>query len=238
VKIVDFREHIFTSPPERRRLLLAVIERLLAKNRPSRILDVGCGTGAQLIDIAATFQLAQCVGIDLSLWNVANARRMASDARLRLHFRHGDYLSFVSEPFDVILADSVLQNVPVSTGTLAVKLSTDLNPGGLLIVSIPYDCVYNRLIWTSRRVFRLARGPFLERVAVRVARLLHPSWSADMIRERIPYLYLLPERVDSENVRDTLLTAGRLAVLQEQEVPHVSPVQPKHRLVVFRKQPS
>jgi trans-aconitate 2-methyltransferase len=212
----------------------------VSKNALLRVLDLGCGTGAQLIDVAAAFKLAQCVGIDLSWENVTRAREIAavSEACARLRFEHGDYLTFAAGPFDVILADSVLQNIPVSTTVLAGKIGDDLNPEGLLVVSIPYDCVFNRLLWMGRRILRLVRGPVLEWFVLMLARLLYPSWSPEMIRERLPYLYLVPARFDGEQLRDVFRIAGRLAILQEQRVPHASLAQPKHRLVVFRKLPS
>lgn len=237
---VDFRKHVFTAPPGRRLLVLGAVERLMAKDRPFRILDLGCGTGAQLLDVAASFPLATCVGIDLSAGSIARAREMAAalDEHARVSYVQGDYLSFVTEPFDVILADSVLQNISAPTAALARKIGNDLNPDGCLVASIPYDGAYNRLIWSSRRILRLLRGPLLERIAVDIGRMLHPSWSTNMIRERVPYLYLLPARVDGEELRDAFRSVGRLIVLQDQPMPHASPAQPKHRLVVFRKQPT
>jgi SAM-dependent methyltransferase len=235
---VDFREHLFTAPPERRRLLLSVMERLVAKDRAFRILDLGCGTGTQLLDIAASFRFAQCVGIDLSPGNIAQARRMAagSSDRARVCFEQGDYFTFATDPFDVVIADSVLQNMPVPTAGLAAKIGGDLGPDGLLVASIPYDCLYNRLLWSLRRILRLARGPVLDRVAVTAGRMLHPSWSAESIRERVPYLYLLPTHIDGKDMRDAFRVFGGLAVEQVIPIPHASLAQPKHRLVVFRKQ--
>jgi SAM-dependent methyltransferase len=240
VTAVDFRKHVFTAPPGRRRLLLAAIESLMAKDRPFRILDLGCGTGAQLLDIAASFPLATCVGIDLSGGSIAQAREAVADSddQVRLSYVQGDYLSFETDPFDVILADSVLQNISVPTAVLASKIGNDLNPDGFLVASIPYDGLYNRLVWNGRRTLRLLRGPLLERMALAIGRLLHPSWSTNMIRERVPYLYLLPAHVDGWELRDAFRSAGQLVVVQERPVPHASPAQPRHRLVVFRKQPA
>jgi len=234
----DFPQHVFTAPPELRRLLISILERLADKEQPFRILDLGCGTGAQLIDVAAAFPHSQCVGVDVSSENIARARMSGSTSSngSRLSFYHHDYLLFASGPFDIIVADSVLQNIPGHTDTLVRKISNDLRPAGLLIVSLPYDCIYNRLLWAARRILRLLRGRGLERVAETVARTLHPSWSADLIRERLPYLYMLPERSDGPDLRRTFHITGRLSVLEDQPLPHASLAQPKHRLVVFRKQ--
>jgi trans-aconitate 2-methyltransferase len=238
VSVIDFGDHRFTAPPERRQALLALLKRLLPGDRLLRILDLGCGTGAQLTDIAAAFPLAECIGVDVSEWNIQQALALsaASVCPARLHFHASDYLLFTDRPFDVILADSVLQNIPAPAEALAHKIGADLVPGGILIASLPYDCAFNRVLWTSRRVLRFLRGRTLERVAERTAALIHPGWPTGMIRERIPYLFLLPYRIDGREFRDVLWKAARLAVVEEQPVPHVSPAQPKHRTVIFRKQ--
>ena len=216
---------------------MSVLKRLLPDDRLLRILDLGCGTGAQLTDIAEAFPLAECVGVDISVWNIRQALALSATSACptRLHFHASDYLLFTDQPFDVILADSVLQNISAPTEALAHKIGVDLVPGGILLASLPYDCIYNRLLWTSRRVMRLLRGRTLERVAETAARMIHPAWPAEMIRERIPYMFLLPHRTDGREFRDVLWKTARLAVFEERPVPHVSPVQPKHTTVIFRK---
>ena len=233
----NFSELVFTAPEQRSRLLLDVLAALISRDAPLRILDLGCGTGRELIDIAAAFPHARCVGIDLSAQSVSEARRASANlaAESRLSFQEYDYLSFATEPFDVIVADSVLHTIQAPTHTLAGKLGRDLNPDGLLVASMPYDCFYNRLLWSGRRVLRAARGARLERAAVTIGRLIHPSWSAQLIRERIPYLFMKPARCDNASLRGAFRTAGRLVVQQWYELPHASPAQPKHRLLVFRR---
>lgn len=235
---VDFRDHVFSAPEGRRRLLVSVLRRHVDNETPLRVLDLGCGTGAQLLDVIAEFPRAQCVGVDISAGNIAraNALAAASPASARPSFHCADYFDFHCLPFDVILADSVLQNLPCSTAELAGKIGVDLKPQGLLVTSIPYGCIYNHLLWVARRCFRLLRGRLLERAAEAAARVLHPSWPRELIRERIPYLYLLPYRIDGDKLRRTFQADGGLVVVDEQAVPHVSLAQPKHRMVVFRKQ--
>lgn len=235
---IDFRDHRFTAPAERRQALVAALKRLLPDDRLLRILDLGCGTGAQLTDIADAFPLAECVGVDISVWNIRQAAAYAetSTSPMRLHFHASDYLLFTDQPFDVILADSVLQNISAPTQALADKIGNDLVPGGLLVASLPYECTYNRLLWTSRRILRLLRGRTLERFVETAARKIHPDWPAEMIRERIPYMFLLPCRADGREFRDVLWKTARMAVVEERPVPHVSWAQPKHRTVIFRKE--
>src|SRR6185503_19453754 len=85
------------------------------------------------------------------------------------------YLGLDAAPFDVIISDSVVQNIP-NTPCLLRRLACMLKPGALLLVTIPYDGIYNRLLWTLRRIARLLAGPWLEHVLLRIAQRLHPDW--------------------------------------------------------------
>jgi trans-aconitate 2-methyltransferase len=237
VTTIDFEAHRFTAPAGRRKELLAAITDLAPQDRPLRILDIGCGTGGQLRDVAEAFPLAICVGVDISAHNVETARADKAGRDGRVQFHAGDYLTFDDQPFDLIFADSVLQNIPVPTTALASKIAADLAPSGLLVASIPYDCGYNRSLWAVRRGLRPLRGPALEALAVRVAGVVHPDWSAEMILERLPYLFLLPDRFDGPAMRDLFQRAG-LDVVETRPVRHASVAQPRHRLVVFRRRPS
>jgi hypothetical protein len=55
-----------------------------------------------------------------------------------------------------------------------------------------------------------------------------------LLEERLPYLYMLPERIDDVRLVGSLKGLGleRIAV---EDLPHASVAQPKHRLSVFRK---
>jgi trans-aconitate 2-methyltransferase len=232
---IDFREHAFTAPRERRSLLLTVLQSLVAVDQDMRVLDLGCGTGTQLLDVAAAFPRAICVGLDISPRSIESARMQAGACGGRVQFHCADYMTFDIEPFDIILADSVLQNIAGSTEALARKLGNDLTPGARLIASLPYDGWYNRLLWAGRRVLQRFRSPALERMALAAAKVVHSGWPDSLLRERIPYLYLLPERIDGPALRERLRVAGGLAVEKELPMPHASISQPRHRLVIFRK---
>jgi hypothetical protein len=147
----------------------------------------------------------------------------------------GDYLTMNADPFDVILTDSVLQNIPVPDGQLYPKLADDIRTGGLLVVSIPYDCSYNRMLWRARRGLRVFQGPMMERLALTAARILHPTWDRALLEERIPYLYMTPARIDDDTFVNVLAEHHGLARIAVLPVSHSSLAQAKHRLSVFRK---
>lgn len=72
----------------------------------SRVLEVGCADGANLIPMALTLPRAHCVGIDLSQRQIAAGRRMIERLKLtNIELLHGDLSDFTSAvPFDWIIA--------------------------------------------------------------------------------------------------------------------------------------
>lgn len=240
MSVVDFRGHTFTTSAERRQSMVAVVQRFASPERSLRVLDLGCGSGSQLLDIAAAFPRAHCVGVDISTPSIEQARHLASESAIgdRLLFHASDYLQFETDPFDVILADSVLQNIPTDTSVLLRKIGRDLRPGGFLIATLPYACLYNYVLWGGRRLLRLMRGGRLEALAGKVGRALHPAWGPDLIRERIPYLYLLPARFDDDRLRRDFAEIADMEFVHAESLPHASLAQPKHHLLIFRKPPA
>jgi SAM-dependent methyltransferase len=232
---IDFTTHRFTAPEGRRRDFLNALQDILPPSGPSRALDIGCGAGDQLLDMAQAFPNAECVGVDISNQNVEAAIAAAAALGLtRTHFHAIDYLALEAGTFDLAFADSVLQNIPVTTDDLVAKIARDLDPGGLLVATIPYDCLYNRVLWSVRRALRPLRGPAFESLVIKIARLLHPSLSREMIVERIPYLFSLPDRIDGPALRAAFAAVG-LELAETRPVAHASFGQPKHRLLVLRR---
>ena len=234
-----FLDGSFTAPKERRERLTGMLLEQVERDAAVRVLDLGCGNGLQLLDLARALPRAILVGIDSSTTNIESARsRVAASAHTtRIALTAGDYLSFESEPYDVILADSVLQNIAAPDERLYAKLARDVRPGGLIIASMPYACLFNRILWCARRGLRLFRGPAAQRVALGIATRLHPQWDRALLEERIPYLYMLPERIDDAGFVGSLARLG-LERVGVELLPHASLAQPKHRLSVYRKRRS
>jgi SAM-dependent methyltransferase len=228
----------FTAPPERCTRLTAAVLQYVAPSCPRRILDVGCGTGEQLFALASALPEAHLTGVDISAANIQRAERTRQQSpwRDRVVFVASDYLDFQTSAFDLILADSTLHNIAVPTAILFSKLASDLHSGGLLLATMPYTCFYNHLLWTIRRLCRVLRSPLTDAVILAVARALHGGQLSDaLLRERIHYMYLLPECYLCKKLRQFLAQICALDQVQECALPHASVGQPKHRLAVFRK---
>lgn len=104
----------------------------LLPKQPSRILDVGAGSGATLAWLKTIFPQAQTTGIELNPALVLELEKNADIAVI------GDIDQCYARlaRYDLILFLDVLEHLTDSLGTLK-KLSETLEPGGCVIVSVP-----------------------------------------------------------------------------------------------------
>ena len=102
----------------------------------SRVLEAGCGVGAQTITLARNSPGAQIVSIDISADSVDQARARAEAAGLRnVEFRQADLLALPFEPvsFDHVFVCFVLEHLADPVSALAA-LGQMLRPGGTITV--------------------------------------------------------------------------------------------------------
>jgi trans-aconitate methyltransferase len=204
-------------------------------DRRIRLLDLGAGTGSLVFRLAEALPAAELIGIDVSEANVraAVAQQAARSDTARVHFEVANYFEFSAEPFDAIVSDGVLHLIPGDTSTLIAKLAHDVRPGGLMICSMPYDCLYNRLMTMLRRSLRTLRSPWLDALILRTARALHGREMDDAgLEERVIYMYLVPERVMNGRLTACFAGAG-LRRVAEYPMASTSPSQLRHRVTVF-----
>lgn len=113
--------------------------------RGERVLDLGCGEGRHAI--AAWLKTgAHCVGIDLSLRDVASAAVRAEEFRSTvpadpacgIAFGCADALAlpFADHCFDVVICSEVLEHIEPYREVLG-EIRRVLKPGGLLVTSVP-----------------------------------------------------------------------------------------------------
>ena len=209
------------------------IVRAVSSNRPHRVLDIGCGDGAVLLYLADALPSASLIGVDISPANVsfATAAIDRSPHRDRVRAVHGDYLTFDSGPFDLVVSSSALQGIEATPERLAAAIARDLAPGGRLVHVTPYRCQYNRALNAVRRLLRSVRGGPTDRMILMVARLLHRSHSHAYLAQRVDYMYLVI-RTYEDDLRPALERRG-FALEHVEHAPHTSLGQPKHRLAVM-----
>lgn len=102
----------------------------------SRVLEAGCGTGAQTVTLARNSPAAQITSVDISASSLAVARRKAEAAGVtNVEFREADIfaLPFEEGSFDHVFVCFVLEHVARPVEALQV-LQAVLRPGGSITV--------------------------------------------------------------------------------------------------------
>jgi SAM-dependent methyltransferase len=135
--------------------------------------------------------------------------------------------------YDVIVSDSVLHILPCADATLAERLARALKPGGVLIASLPTASAGNQLRILLRRAWR-ALPAAADSFALAVARKLHPDFSSAMLKDRIPYLRFIPQRLYGAQMKQALARCG-LEPVAEERWDSPSLLKLEHRLVVWRR---
>jgi SAM-dependent methyltransferase len=112
---------------------------------PLAYCDLGCGQGYTANLIAAANPTAQVLGVDFNPSHVANARALASAARLsNVSFSEASFEDIAADPttppFDVMAMHGVFSWISAQNRRALVALiAKRLKPGGLLYIS--YDCM-------------------------------------------------------------------------------------------------
>ncbi|MGE5303964.1 MAG: class I SAM-dependent methyltransferase [Alphaproteobacteria bacterium] len=115
--------------------MAGLVDRL---NRGGMILDVGCGSGGLLIQLAGAFPESRCVGIDIDPTGLAAARATIARAGIshQVEILEGDIESIgPADSFDAVLMVEVLHEVaPVRRLGLLQGCARMLRPGGWLVI--------------------------------------------------------------------------------------------------------
>lgn len=144
-----------TIVTERLRRVLAEVARL----RPRRILDIGCGRGHLLALIRAAGIGEQLAGIDIAESSASQARERGFDAVT------GDIqlgLAFPTDSFDLVIFGEVIEHV-VDPDAALQAIAQVLAPGGHLIVTTP-----NLASWHNRLMLALGLQPIFTETSVHV----------------------------------------------------------------------
>ncbi|WP_412028861.1 methyltransferase domain-containing protein [Deinococcus yunweiensis] len=144
-----------------------------------RIVDLGCGTGEQALELARRFPGATVLGLDSSAEMLAHARE--HDAP-NLRFEQAD-IRDLDGTFDVIYSNAALQWLPEHPALLR-GLWLHLNPGGVLAVQVPanHDHASHRLLTETAEDFAPELGGFTRFGAVQGASpVLTPARYAEVL---------------------------------------------------------
>lgn len=118
----------------RRQILTDVIRAVLPPSRETTIVDVGCGTGANLAGLAEQYD---CVGIDTSADAIRLAKERFGGVRFIRGFAPQDLGTIIERARLVLLCD-VLEHVPDDFAMFSQLLAA-VEPGAYLLVTVPAD---------------------------------------------------------------------------------------------------
>ncbi|MGI4941725.1 MAG: class I SAM-dependent methyltransferase [Janthinobacterium lividum] len=99
------------------------------------VLDVGCGTGSLLFELAANPAFDRLEGLDASEIYVRAARDRSADTRIGI--QHGDAcaMPFDDAAFDAALSQLVLQFIPDPAAAVA-EMCRVVRPGGIVAAAV------------------------------------------------------------------------------------------------------
>lgn len=161
----------------RRRLFLSCFRPVY---RPgARVLDVGCGNGSLLADIARRHRdVGPLIGTDVADAALDVARQALPEGRFFRCDPQVDAIP-VGEPCDIVTSSDVLEHTADYRAVIA-RMRDALRPGGALIVSVPHSMAHwgphDEAVGHVRRFERDELAGALERAGLRVARLF--TWGS------------------------------------------------------------
>jgi SAM-dependent methyltransferase len=118
----------------RRRILGDLIRDLVPAGKQATIIDVGCGTGANIAALANDYTT---VGIDTSAEAISFARKRFPTVEFIRGFAPKDLHNRASEASAYLLTD-VLEHVPDDFSMLSALLA-EARPGALFVITVPAD---------------------------------------------------------------------------------------------------
>jgi ubiquinone/menaquinone biosynthesis C-methylase UbiE len=125
---------------------------------PSRVLDMGCGTGYLLRTLAGRYSDAQQLcGIDAAPQMIATARAFARDDRLTFTVGVAEELGYPDGTFDLIVSTTSFDHWADQQAGL-VECARVLRPGGHLVLVDQFSRWLLPTLATSRRGKARTRG--------------------------------------------------------------------------------
>ncbi len=118
----------------RRRIVQRLIEDVLPPSRDTIVVDVGCGTGA---NIAALADRYRCVGIDTSTQAIELAAERFPDVQFMTGFAPGDLGDLAGQASMFTMMD-VLEHVS-DDFALVSELAAAASPGTYFLLTVPAD---------------------------------------------------------------------------------------------------
>jgi ubiquinone/menaquinone biosynthesis C-methylase UbiE len=118
-----------------RRQIIPPITRFLRDEKATRLLDIACGTGRTLHQIARTHPSLRLWGVDLSPAYVSVARRRLESPEVTIAVENAEQLPFADGAFDIATSVYLFHELPRNARRNVVReMHRVLRPGGLLVI--------------------------------------------------------------------------------------------------------
>jgi ubiquinone/menaquinone biosynthesis C-methylase UbiE len=149
-----------------RRQVIPPITRFLHGRSPiGRLLDIGCGTGRTLLQLAVAHPMLEMIGVDLSPYYVDRARKvLAGASNVQLLALNAEELPFRDGFFDVVTSVFTFHELPRSVRRRVLQeMHRVLRPGGLVLIedsAQKYDA--NELAYFMARFANEFHEPYFE----------------------------------------------------------------------------
>jgi len=157
VSSYDERRYIGAANLYKQTVMSNTYKRLLGPLERKRILDVGCGTGRGMIDLAEHAKLA--VGCDASEDMLRTARRKINGRpNCRLVRGYAQFLPFSDKSFDVIVSLNFLHLFSLATQrAMVTEMKRVVKPGGHMVLEFD-NALHGLCVGLYKRWFREERG--------------------------------------------------------------------------------
>ncbi len=128
---------------------------IIAREKPKRILDIGCGRGFYIKALSLFLFPEQIHGIDINKAYIEKAQKSNADARIYLQTGSIYKLPYKSESIDTIICSEVFEHLKHEKKAIA-EIARVLKPNGSLIVTVPnhdFPFLWDPLNWILMRAF-------------------------------------------------------------------------------------
>jgi ubiquinone/menaquinone biosynthesis C-methylase UbiE len=125
-----------TADVMRRQIIPPITEWIRARGDSARILDVACGTGRTLRQLARTHPRARLTGVDLSPAYIKLARKRLADVdEVTLAVENAESLPWADATFDIATSVYLFHELPRKARRNAMReLHRVVRPGGLVVI--------------------------------------------------------------------------------------------------------
>ncbi|MCC0179545.1 class I SAM-dependent methyltransferase [Waterburya agarophytonicola K14] len=119
---------------------------------PSKIIDLGCGTGSTTMLLKQAFPSAEVTGLDLSPQMLVMAEYKATQAGLDIQWLHGlaEATNLADGEFDLVTASLLFHETPVKIArSILEEAYRLLSPGGQIIILDGHQKTLRQTTWLT-----------------------------------------------------------------------------------------